>query len=180
MFTVKANDITVILRPWRPEDADALVKNANNKKIADNMRDVFPHPYTQQHAENFIDGVIAHDPVQIFAMEIDGEACGSTGIFPRTDIGRLNAELGYWLAEKHWGKGITTAVVKEMIRYGFEAWPVLTRIFAVPFPTNIASQKVLERAGMKLEAVIKDSIIKNGVVMDELVYCVRRHELINP
>jgi [ribosomal protein S5]-alanine N-acetyltransferase len=133
MLTVKVNDITVTLRPWTLSDLDNLVKYAGNKKIADNMRDNFPHPYTEQNGRNFINGIATDEPIKIFAMEIDGEACGSVGIFPKSDIYRQNAEMGYWLAEKHWGKGITTAVVKEIIRYGFRTWPV-RRIFAQPYP----------------------------------------------
>jgi len=169
-----------ILRPWNLEDLDNLVKFADNKKIADNLTDAFPHPYTREDGIAYIsahhpggahhpNGV--HEPGKIFAIEVDGIGCGSIGIFPQRDIHRKNAEMGYWLAEEYWGRGIMTGAVKQVVEYGFKTFDI-NRIFARPFSTNLASQRVLEKAGMKLEARFEKSLFKNGQFLDELVYSI--------
>jgi len=163
----------VCFRPWALSDKPALVKYANNRKISDNMRDMFPHPYTSEAADNFLSKVAGFDPQQVFAIEVNGETAGSVGIFPQDDIEQLNAEVGYWVAEEFWGNGIATKAVRFIIDYGFKTFPI-SRIFAIPFPDNKASQKVLQNNGMVLEATIKDSLIKNNVIMDKLIYAVRR------
>ena len=163
----------VRFRPWMLSDKACLIKYANNRKIFDNMRDLFPHPYTSEAADNFLSKVAGFDPQQVFAIEVNGEAAGSVGIFPQEDIERLNAEVGYWVAEEFWGNGIATKALGFIIDYGFKTFAV-SRIFAIPFPHNIASQKVLQKNGMILEAVIRDSLIKNNVVMDKIIYAIRR------
>lgn len=175
MITVNSGKIPFILRPWQESDIPALVQNANNKKIADNMTDSFPHPYGPENGKMFIDRVSAGSPANVMAIVIDNEACGSIGAFPQGDINRLNAEFGYWLAEKYWGNGIITEAVKAMVPYVFKNFPI-ERIFARPFEHNIASQKLLEKTGFTLEARIPKSLIKNGVVMDELIYAIRRNQ----
>ncbi len=161
------------LRPWTPADLPSLVQYANNANIAKNMTDGFAHPYTDEHGRNFIAFATAEDPVRIFAIDVNGEAVGSIGLHPQHDIQRKNMELGYWLAEPFWGKGIMPQAVRQMVDYGFANFEV-TRIFARPFGTNIASQKVLEKAGFTLEARFENTLFKNGEFVDELVYAVRR------
>ncbi|MDQ3101610.1 MAG: GNAT family N-acetyltransferase, partial [Bacteroidota bacterium] len=118
------------LRPWRITDLPALVRNANDADIAAYMTDTFPHPYTMETGEIFLQRVIVEPPVKVLAIEIEEEAAGSIGIFPQQDIFRQNAELGYWLAKKHWGQGIMSAVVKQIVDYGFDNFPEIQRIFA--------------------------------------------------
>jgi ribosomal-protein-alanine N-acetyltransferase len=172
--------VKFILRSWNLEDLDTLVRFANNKKIADNLTDAFPHPYTREDGIAYIsahhhdmvphpDGI--HEPGKVFAIDVNGIACGSIGIFPQTDIHRKNAEMGYWLAEEYWGRGIMTEAVKQVVEYGFKTFGI-NRIFARPFSTNLASQRVLEKAGMKLEARFEKALFKNGQFLDELVYSV--------
>jgi [ribosomal protein S5]-alanine N-acetyltransferase len=163
-----------ILRPWKTSDTESLVRYANNTRIASFMTDQFPHPYTNDKALSFIRNAMMHKPVQIFAIEVEGEAAGGIGLHPQNDIQRKNAELGYWLAEKHWNKGIVTNAVKEMIEYGFSKFDI-NRIFARPFGNNIASQKVLEKAGFRLEARIEKGFYKNGEYLDELIYAIRKN-----
>jgi [ribosomal protein S5]-alanine N-acetyltransferase len=168
--------VQFILRPWTIDDLDHIVKFANNKKIADNLTDAFPHPYAREDGISYINTFSQHpdrvqDPVRVFAIEVEGVACGSIGVFPQADIHRRNAEIGYWLAEEYWGKGIMTEAVKRTIEYGFDTFDII-RIFARPFSTNLASQRVLEKAGMKLEARFEKSLFKNGEFLDELVYSV--------
>lgn len=163
----------VILRPWNSDDIESLVENANNFEIARFMSDAFPHPYTIENAKNFIAFATKDDPVHIFAIEINGKAVGGIGIHPQADIMRKNAELGYWLGEKYWGKGVISKAIQEIIPFAFKTYDI-TRIYARPFGTNVASKRVLEKAGFKLEASIKETIFKNGEYLDELVYAIRR------
>ena len=161
------------LRPWSLNDLDSLVKYANNFNVAKNLTNKFPHPYTEENGKFFIHMATKHDPPNILAIDIKGEAVGGIGIHPQDDIMCKNAELGYWLAEPFWGKGIMTRAVPQMIEYGFKHWDI-SRIYARPYGTNIGSQKVLEKAGFKLEARFEKTIFKNGEFLDELIYAVRR------
>lgn len=166
------------LRAWTLNDIPDLVHHANNLNIAKFMTDQFPNPYTEQHAMQFINMVSEHQPTRVFAITIDGHAVGSIGLHPQQDIMKRNAELGYWLGEEFWGKGIITNVVQDMIQYAFKTFDI-SRIYARPFGSNIGSQKVLEKAGFMLEAKIPASILKYGFVEDELIYAVRRETRTN-
>lgn len=166
--------MNITLRPWNLSDIDSLVEYANNPKIAQNLTNGFPHPYTREAGEKFIAHATSGAPPNILAIEIEGRASGGIGIHPQQDIMCRNAELGYWLAEPFWGKGIMSAAVRQMVKYGFDNFPEIHRIFARPFGTNIASSRVLEKAGFSLEARLEGTILKNGVVQDELIYAIRR------
>ncbi|MBP6335518.1 MAG: GNAT family N-acetyltransferase [Bacteroidia bacterium] len=161
------------LRPWRFEDLDTLIKYANNFKIAKNMTDQFPHPYTIEKGKAFIDFASSSQPTNILAIESNNEVIGAIGIHPQNDIQRKNAELGYWLAEPFWGKGIMTNAIIQMTEYAFKNWDI-NRIFARPFGTNIGSQKALEKAGFKLEGRFEKSFYKNDEFVDELIYAIRK------
>ena len=163
--------INFILRPWTLDDLDNLVKFANNRKIADNLTDAFPHPYTREAGIAYITTFKDDNPARIFAIVVDGIACGSIGVYPQSDIHRKNAEMGYWLAEEYWGLGIMTQAVKQSIEHSFKSFDI-NRIFARPFSTNLASQRVLEKAGLKLEARFEKTLFKNGQFLDELVYSI--------
>lgn len=174
MITIDNGDITITLRRWELTDTEHLVRYGNNKKIADNMTDAFPHPYTNADARNFINKVSKDEPLKVFAIEVGGEAVGGIGIFPQTDIHRLNAEMGYWLAEKYWGKGIIPLAIKEIVAYGFNTFQI-NRIYARPFGSNKRSRLVLEKSGFTLEAKLEKTLIKNGELVDEYIYAVRKH-----
>lgn len=161
------------LRPWTVMDIDSLVKYANNEKIANNLTNQFPHPYTREHAIGFIEMTQNHNPTQVFAIDLDGVAVGGIGIHTQQDVYCKNMELGYWLAEPFWGKGIVTKAVTEMIDYAFDTFDI-QRIFARPYGPNKASQRVLEKAGFKLDAHLKETFFKNGKYLDEYIYAVRR------
>ena len=163
------------LRAWRETDLDSLVKYANNPNIAENLTNAFPHPYTEENGQGFIKYANSSEPLHIMAIEIDGEAVGGIGIHPQTDIMCKNAELGYWLAEPFWGKGIVSKAIAQMVDYGFSTFDIV-RIYARPFGSNLASQKVLEKNGFVLEARIAQNIFKNGVFQDELIYAVRKQQ----
>ena len=161
------------LRPWTMNDAAGLPAYANNFKIARLMTDRFPHPYTVDDAKSFIEFANRDEPVHIFAIDINGEAVGGIGIHPQEDVFRKNAELGYWLAEPFWGKGIITKAIIQMIEFAFQTYDI-NRVFARPFGTNKASQRVLEKAGFTLEGRFEKTLCKNGEYLDELVYALRR------
>ncbi len=161
------------LRPWTPGDLSSLIKYGDNPNIAKNMSDQFPHPYTEEKGKAFIEHATQNDPPNILAIEVNGQAAGGIGIHPQPDIYRKNAELGYWLAEPFWGQGIITRAIPQMVSYAFEHWDT-TRISARPFGTNLASQRVLEKAGFVLEARLENTIFKNGEYLDELIYAARR------
>lgn len=161
------------LRPFSLSDLDELVKHANNFNVSKNLTDRFPHPYTEEHGRAFIEMTLASDPVTVFAITADDRVIGGIGLHPQQDVQRLNAELGYWLAEAYWGKGIMTRAVAQMIEFGFKNLNI-NRIFARPYGSNPASQRVLEKAGFRLEGRFEKTLIKNGVLEDELIYAVRR------
>lgn len=161
------------LRPWKISDLANLVKYGNNSRVAANMTDGFPHPYTEQAGVAFIERVSIDTPLKVLAITYNDEAIGSVGIFPLQDIFRKNAELGYWIAEPFWNKGVATKAIGLMVNYGFDNFD-LTRIFARPFGTNIGSQRALEKAGFILEARFENTFFKNGEFKDELVYAVRK------
>ena len=160
------------LRLWTTDDIVWLVKNANNKAIFDNMTDGFPFPYTAKSAKAFVEMTLNHTPRTILAIEFDEELAGSIGIHLQHDIYSKNAEMGYWLAEQFWEKGIISVAIKQMTKYTFDNFQI-TRIFARPFGRNIGSQKALEKAGFELEAKFKDSIFKNGTFEDEYIYSIK-------
>lgn len=162
-----------ILRPWQLSDLDQLVSVANNYEIAKFMTDQFPYPYKEEHGRAFIEYTLKGMPPNILAIVVDGVAVGGIGIHPQSDIQCRNAEMGYWLAQPYWGKGIMSAAVKQMVQYAFENWDI-DRVFARPFGTNEGSQKVLEKAGFVLEARLEKTYFKNGVYEDELIYATRK------
>ncbi|MCB9189447.1 MAG: GNAT family N-acetyltransferase [Flavobacteriales bacterium] len=157
-------------------DAEELALKANNPNIARYLTDGFPSPYSLEDALSFIEKFSSQNPIQVFLIKVNGEIAGGIGIHPQNDIMRLNAELGYWVAEDMWGYGIATKAITQMVRYGFENFNI-TRIYARPFGSNIASQRVLEKCGFELEARIEQNIIKNGIVEDELIYAIRKENL---
>ncbi len=161
------------LRPWKQEDLQTLVRIANNPLIAKNLTDKFPHPYTEADGKSFLEMALAGKPVNIFCIDINNAAAGGIGLHPMTDVHRKNAEMGYWLAEEYWGHGIIPKAITQMVEYGFKNFEI-DRIFARPYGSNLASQKVLEKAGFKLEARLEKTLFKNGVYEDEVIYSVRR------
>jgi RimJ/RimL family protein N-acetyltransferase len=159
----------VKLRKWNEADLTNLVKYANNWNVAKWLTNAFPHPYTQEDGKAYLSMIADDNPLKVFAIEVGGEAVGSIGIFPQSDIHEKNAEMGYWLAEEYWGQGIMTKAIQEIVEYGFQTFDIV-RIYARPFSTNLKSQRVLEKAGFALEARLKNALFKNGEFMDELIY----------
>lgn len=159
------------LREWRQSDAADVARYADNEKIARNLRDVFPHPYTLADARGFVDSCVAGDPAAQLcrAIVVDGRAAGSIGLFRGGDVYQKTAELGYWLAEDFWGKGIMTEAVRQICREGFSRWDI-QRIYAEPFAYNTGSRRVLEKSGFTLEGVMRNSVCKRGAIYDSCMY----------
>lgn len=159
----------IMLRPFKIEDAKRISELCNNKKLQDTLRDSVPYPYTISDAKNFIDCCKLDNPTTNFAIECNGSLVGSIGLTIQSDVHRLNAELGYWVGEPFWGKGIATEAVKLMVEYAFTHLN-LVRLEAGVFDFNKASQKVFEKCGFKLEAIFEKSAIKNYRVYDAFRY----------
>lgn len=158
-----------LLRPWRGSDAGSLARYANDREVWRNMRDRFPHPYTERDAKEWL-AFIAEVPAgTAFAIEVDGEAAGGISFEPLADVFRVGAEVGYWLARPHWGRGITTEAVRAVTGQLFRHFDFI-RAQASVFSWNPASARVLEKAGYTLEATNRRSMIKEGVVGDRWLY----------
>jgi RimJ/RimL family protein N-acetyltransferase len=109
----------------------------------------------------------------VFAIEVDGRAVGSIGFFPQSDVHRRNAEMGYWLSEEYWGRGIARLAIEQIVDYGFATFDI-DRIFARPFGRNVRSHRVLQKAGFHLEARFDGTVEKAGRRDDELIFAIRR------
>ena len=157
------------LRPWTMDDVKSLARHANNPKIASNLRDVFPHPYLENDAIQYIELCARKDGSLKWAIEVNNEAAGSVALLPMTDIYRKNFELGYWLGEEHWGKGIITEVVAAVCQYAFEQTNI-HRLYARVFSENTASAKILLHNGFVQCGHMHQSVFKMGVFHDELIF----------
>jgi RimJ/RimL family protein N-acetyltransferase len=157
------------VRSWRKDDLKALLQHANNPKIAANLRDQFPHPYTRRDGIDFLDYAHTQEPECSFAIEYGGEAVGGVGFLLGRDIARISAEMGYWLGEEFWGRGIATRGVTAASDWALEHYK-LSRVFAMAFAHNGASIRVLEKAGFEREGLLRRSAIKNGVVLDQILF----------
>jgi RimJ/RimL family protein N-acetyltransferase len=164
----------VTLRAWKASDAPSLARHANNPKVARQLRDRFPHPYTIADARQFIQSVAGSRPPTLFAMIVDGDAVGGIGFFPGGDVERFSAEIGYWLAEPYWGRAITVEAIRLTSGYAFEVCNML-RLYALPFADNAQSIRVLEKAGYAREGTLRSSSVKYGQARDQALFA-----LVNP
>jgi len=158
-----------IIRPLQAQDAESIARHANNLQIANQLRDAFPHPYSQEDAEAFIAICNGQVPAQNFAIVVEGEAAGVIGVKLNNDIERFSAEIGYWLGAAYWGRGISTEVLKRFSSFAMEHFS-LNRLYALPFSDNMPSIRVLEKAGYTREGVLSQSAYKNGKFKDQCLY----------
>ncbi len=163
----------VRLRRLRLADISELTRLANNRRIWDNVKDYFPHPYLEKDAEFFIRSKASEDPQITFAIEYHGSLVGVVGLEPQSDVYAHTCEIGYWLGEEFWGKGIATYAVMLATDYAFQTL-AMYRIYAGVFEHNEASMKVLEKAGFVKEATLKGAIKKNAVIINEELYSIVR------
>jgi RimJ/RimL family protein N-acetyltransferase len=160
----------LVLRRWREDDAEALARHANNRRVSINLRDRFPHPYTVENAREWIGRCLAEpDPPPDLAIEHAGEPIGGIGLQPWTDVARFTAEVGYWLGEAFWGRGLATEALRRFTTYAFESFP-FERLEAWVFATNPASGRVLEKSGYRYEATLRHAAFKDGRFLDSHVY----------
>lgn len=167
-----------LLREWRKEDAPIIAKAANNPNIAANLRNTFPYPYTLEDANWYVnDCILKEGKNQITrAIVVDGEAVGSIGIFVMSDVYEKSGELGYWLSENYWRKGITSHTVRGICREAFKQFDIV-RIFAEPFEDNAGSRGVLEKAGFTYEGTMRNGVYKNGKIHSYCMYSILREEI---
>jgi RimJ/RimL family protein N-acetyltransferase len=166
-----------VVRPWRPSDAESLVRHANDRRIWVNLRDRFPHPYTLADAHAFIEMATTMSPATFFTIAIEEDAVGGIGYTLHQDVERISAEIGYWIGTAFWGRGIMTAALSAVTRHAFERHADLRRIYAVPYAWSEASMRVLQKAGYRLEGRMRQSAIKDGKVTDQLMFAILREEL---
>jgi RimJ/RimL family protein N-acetyltransferase len=157
------------IRPWRADDAESIARHANNRKVWLAVRDAFPHPYTIGDAHEFIRLAIVEEPATRSCIEVNGAAVDGIGVHPGQDVHRHTATMGYWLGEEFWGRGIMTEAVANVTDFYFQNFP-LRRISAEVFANNPASPRVLEKTGFLLEGRLKNNVIKDGEVLDTLLY----------
>lgn len=162
-----------VLREWRPGDEPSLVLHANSRVVWRNLRDAFPNPYTLSDAKRWIESANPVLPITNFAIVVDGAAVGAIGLLLKEDVFRRSAEIGYWLGEAFWGRGIATEAVRAITDYAFANFD-LCRVYAGVFEWNPGSMRVLEKAGYEFECRMKKSVTKDGETIDELIYAVVR------
>jgi [ribosomal protein S5]-alanine N-acetyltransferase len=157
------------MRTLRATDAESMAQHANDRRISAQLRDRFPHPYTVADARTFIDMISREDPFACFAIVVDERCVGGIGLERQHDVHRLTRELGYWLGCDYWGRGIATQAIAGITAWAFEGLD-LQRVFAQPYADNVASCRVLEKAGFALEGTLRRSVIKDGVIRDQRMY----------
>jgi ribosomal-protein-alanine N-acetyltransferase len=163
------------LRRWKAGDEESLVQQANNQRIWRNLRDRFPNPYTMEDARIWIGIASVCEPQTSFAITVDDLAVGGIGILLQEDVHRRSAEIGYWLGEDYWGRGIVTEAVRRVTDWAFENFD-LCRIFAHVFAWNPASMRVLEKAGYEYEGRLRQSVTKDGQTIDQVIYAIIRED----
>ncbi len=168
---------TCRLRPWREGDEESLAQQASNRRIWNNVRDFFPYPYTIRDASSWVRSNKSYTQPNNFAIEVNGKAIGNIGFTVKDDIYRYNAEIGYWIGEDYWGRGITSEILPVMTRYIFERFQV-NRLFACVLQGNVPSMRVLEKAGFRAESIHRKAAVKNNQHLDEYIYALLREEFV--
>lgn len=159
------------IRSYRWGDEASLVRHADNYKVWRNLTDVFPHPYTMESARTWLDHATTQDPETHFAIAVEDQVAGGIGLKLKDDIYHRTAEIGYWLGEEFWGRGIMPEAVRALTDWGFARFD-LVRIYAGVFDYNTASMRVLEKAGYQFEARLRKHITKEGKTFDDVIYAV--------
>ena len=168
----------ICIRSFKHTDKAALVKYANNKKISKRLKDSFPHPYTEENAEEWLGLACNQNPELNFAIADENELIGAIGLMLQEDVNRFSAEIGYWIGESFWGKGVAVSALIAMTDYAFKHFK-FNRLFASVFEGNDASMKVLEKAGYKMEGKFRNAVYKDGDFLDQYIFSILKEEHIN-
>ena len=163
------------LQEWREGFAPSLAESADDIRIARMLRDGFPHPYTLRDAEAFIAYTRSAVRELHRAVVVEGRAVGALSLTKRRGAYNGSAELGYWLAPDYWGHGIMTEAVRLLIGEAF-LWHDTARVYAELFTDNLASRRVLEKCGFRMEGVLPQSVRKGGALLDSCIYGLTREE----
>lgn len=164
------------LRPWRADDLDSLLRHANDEQVSRGVSDRFPSPYTQADGEAFLAGKVLDLEGPVFAIEIDGEACGGIGAHAGRGERMHTAEFGYWLGRQHWGRGTMTRVVAAYAPWAMRELR-LHRLYATVLAFNVGSAQVLRRNGFLEEGVLRAAVFKRGVLHDLRMFAKVRRDL---
>jgi RimJ/RimL family protein N-acetyltransferase len=160
---------TCSIRPWELADAESLQRHANNREVSRHLRDRFPYPYGIEQARAFVGWIAKQSSPTVWAIDVAREAVGGIGIELHSDVERVSAEIGYWLGQQYWNRGIATEALKAVTAEAFKRFE-LTRLYALPFADHAASVRVLEKAGYVREGYLRQSAIKHGQIRDQLLF----------
>jgi RimJ/RimL family protein N-acetyltransferase len=163
------------IRDLSQNDVDSLVKYANNYSISRFLRNTFPYPYTKDDADRWIN-FVKNDKYNLsFAIADKDELIGGIGAMSNQDVNRFTVEIGYWLAEPFWNKGITTTAVKTFCKYLFDNYN-FNHLTASIFEGNDASMKVVKKVGFVLEGVLRKDVFKENKFLDQYIYGLLKEE----
>ncbi|KAL4928896.1 GNAT family N-acetyltransferase [Aspergillus undulatus] len=166
------------IRPFHNtlSEATTFSSHANSPLIARYMRNAFPQPYTHQDAHAWFTYTSTQTPLLDFAIAdaSSNTAIGAVGLKPRSDVQHRTVEIGYWIGQEYWGRGIGSEVVTAFTEWTFKEFPHVVRIEAGVFEGNEGSKRVLEKAGYGFEGRQRRAVEKNGVLLDVFVYAVVR------
>jgi RimJ/RimL family protein N-acetyltransferase len=164
------------LRPCRDGDQADIVRHANNPNVARHLRDRFPQPYTLADADEWIARASGQSPVLNFVIAVDDRLVGGIGLIPGSDIHRVSAEVGYWLGESYWGRGIASCALRGLTQYAFATFAEVHRLFAYVDEDHRPSIRVLEKAAYRREGLLLGAAIKHGQIRNQFVYGITRAE----
>lgn len=157
-------------------DVESIVKYANNHNVSKFLRDTFPFPYTKEDAKRWIEFVLSDNSHLSFAIADKNELIGGIGVMLNYDVNRFTAEIGYWLGEPFWNRSITTKAVKTFCKFLFENYS-FNHLTASIYEGNIASMKVIQKAGFVLEGVLRKNVFKENKFLDQHIYGLLKEEI---
>ena len=159
----------VELRNYQIEIAKQYAEYRNNPIIFDNGYDKVPNPFTLKDAKEFINLQLKKELPQRKLIYWKGQFVGEIGIEIKEDVFRLSAEMGYFIGEPFWGKGIASKAIKLMTDYVFNNFNII-RIEAGVFDFNRPSMRVLEKNDFNLESIKRNAVIKNGKIINDHIW----------
>jgi ribosomal-protein-alanine N-acetyltransferase len=169
---------SLLIRPYRDGDQVDIVRHANNPNVARHLRELFPQPYTRADADNWIRRASKEQPTLNFAICCEDKVIGGIGLMPGSDIHRVSAEIGYWIGESFWGRGLAASALIDLTRYAFATFAELNRLFAYVDEEHVASIRVLEKAHFRREGRLVGAATKHGQIRNQFLYALTRGEVV--